>query len=176
MERADAKAEEAVHQLLSPRLTAILEHPSWMIGAGGVLKKPVPIRKADGWTDLLGVRPKKCEAMHDLRKAVREVRYIVESVESIYQGKEHSELRKATDMLVARQKVLGDVHDLEVLVEYSMANKNKVPSVLSYLQTCYHAQWDRWTTLEKTEPLLTKEARSFLENAIIGVLLVHSAA
>ena len=38
-----------------------------------------------------------------------QVRYIVESVESIYQGKEHSELRKATDMLVARQKVCMNV-------------------------------------------------------------------
>jgi len=104
-EVAAMAAEKAVHRLLTLRLADVLEHPSWMIGAGGVLKKPTPVNKAADWTHLLGVRPKKCERMHDLRKAVREVRYVIENVDSIYAGKDHARLLKARDMLVQRQKV-----------------------------------------------------------------------
>eukprot|EP00959_Pyramimonas_sp_CCMP1952_P328252 6872367-Pyramimonas_sp.AAC.2 len=35
--------------------TEVLEHPSWTIGAGGVLKQPKPLRKAAEWAHLLGV-------------------------------------------------------------------------------------------------------------------------
>jgi len=60
------------------------------------------------------------------------------------------------------------VHDLEVLAEYSMSVKDKIPLVLMHLQTRYCAKWDRWTVLEETNPLLTNASKAFLQKAITG--------
>lgn len=50
-----------------------------------------------------GVRPKKCERMHDLRKEIREVRYLMEGVETLYVGNDDFQTTK--NMLIKRQKV-----------------------------------------------------------------------
>jgi hypothetical protein len=55
---------------------------AWDVGAAGVLK-PLDKQTLSGdWACILGVRRLKCEAMHDLRKAIREARYALEAVQT----------------------------------------------------------------------------------------------
>jgi CHAD domain-containing protein len=127
--RADAAV--AVNLLLEPQLRGVLEHPSWSIGAKGVLKSPASIAKSTGnWAELLGVRPNKCERMHDLRKAIRELRYSIEGAEAAFMEhkKAHKRLLEARNMLVDRQKVLRD-REYSVRVTNRMADTENIPCV-----------------------------------------------
>eukprot|EP00976_Prorocentrum_cordatum_P063955 1177286-Prorocentrum_minimum.AAC.2 len=70
---------------------------------------------------------------------------------------------------VISEQVLGNVHDLEVLVEYSMGSKSRIPLVLKHLQKRYHSTWDRWSVLEETRPMVNDaEAKAFLLKAFLG--------
>jgi CHAD domain-containing protein len=52
--------------------------------------------------------------------------------------------------LVSRQSILGDLHDLEVLVEAICHAKavKAMPSVVTYLQRRYRKLWKKWQQME----------------------------
>lgn len=54
MQGATDEAEAAVPRMLAPRILEVVEYPSWVIGAAGVLKQPKPVDKAESWAALLG--------------------------------------------------------------------------------------------------------------------------
>jgi len=161
---ATDEAEAAVPRMLAPRILEVVEYPSWAIGAAGVLKQPKPVDKAESWAALLGVRPKKCERMHDLRKEIREVRYLMEGVETLYVGNDDFQTTK--NMLIKRQKVLGDLHDLEVLMEYIVTDATTIPTVIDFIKNQYRNGWLQWNLLEEEDPITTEKPREFMLSAV----------
>ena len=104
---------DAVSRALTRVAGQLFAHDGWELASlGGAEKEP--------WEQLLGVSSPRCEQIHSLRKAIREMRYAMEAFEPLYDTLDAEATRhfKAQlGALVELQTHIGTMHDVQVCIQ-----------------------------------------------------------
>lgn len=107
-------APDGAVRLLSAAAAELFAHPAWSLA----LAPTAPPRAgARAWEAALGARARACARLHALRKALREFRYALMSVQKLYKaagGATEAAFSATLRAVAEMQGHLGDCHDAEV--------------------------------------------------------------
>jgi hypothetical protein len=150
-------------------------HPGWELfdlHAGG--------SGSSAWEGLLGVTASRCEQIHSLRKAIREMRYAMEALQPLYEGLDANATRHyqaQVDTLVELQTHIGTMHDIQVCVQVlaSKAHKHEheheqakivFPQITASLRSRFD---DAWVAFQKgREKLISRAGQQHFYSALLG--------
>ncbi|GAQ92488.1 hypothetical protein KFL_010270010 [Klebsormidium nitens] len=144
------------------RVAAVFKHPAWSIDeisssgeAGSTASEDAPA--------VSSLDSQQCAIMHDLRKKIRELRYMLELLAPVYS--KAKEYKKALQQIVKCQSLLGDLQDLEVLSQFIGARLPRLPRYAAAMAAAHQHTWQRW--LETRAPLLTTSGRAAVYEAVL---------
>ncbi len=128
----------------------------------GMPPRHVGARRAP-WEAALHVARRRCESLHALRKAVREVRYMMEAYAPLYDAVPAYAAQMAA--LSALQAHIGTMRDVEVSLQ-SLPELVFCPAICGALQAAHAGAWAAFRT--GREPMLSPRGRAALYNAILA--------
>ena len=125
---------------------------------------------SSGAGGILGVSMPKCAHVHDLRKAVREVRYEMEAFAPLYGGRgtaRGDDYAQGLADLEALQAAIGEMRDVEVCAEALPAAAGaSMPEVCQALRGMHAVAWD--TVRAARQKLYSAQGKAALCLAIIA--------
>ncbi len=127
---AGLRAAIATPLVLGPQLAQVLLHPAWHAGTWG---SPSELQRAGGTVDMP-------EEVHDLRKAIRDLRYAAEALAPASGVPLDSFVRT----LKAWQDTLGEMHDAHVLASKLGPWRGRLPRIEAGLSRRFGAHREVW--------------------------------
>ena len=127
---AALSAAIATPLVLGPQLAQVLLHPAWHAGTWG---SPSELQRAGGTVDMP-------EEVHDLRKAIRDLRYAAEALAHTSDVPLGSFVRT----LKAWQDTLGEMHDAHVLASKLRPWGGRLPRIEAGLSRSFGAHREVW--------------------------------
>jgi CHAD domain-containing protein len=181
---------DAVARALTRVAGQLFAHDGWELSSlTGTEKEP--------WEHLLGVSAPRCEQIHSLRKAIREMRYCMENFLPLYdtldaEATRHFKAQLAA--LVELQTHIGTMHDVQVCiqvladtcggggsgaaaalgahVDWGKGKHNQAKRAFPQLTAALRSRFDdAWAEFQKgRERMLSREGQQQLYAALLGSL------
>ena len=116
--------------------------------------------------DMLGLRREPCARLHELRKAVRGLRYALDSLSpALKSGPGAAEFKAAAKSVTRLQSVLGELHDLHVLASFLLPHAAGLPRLTEALAEKHSRAWGEFQAIKDSR--LSSEGRAALYSAMV---------
>jgi CHAD domain-containing protein len=162
-EIAQLPIQQVLPDLLLPLLSQLFLHPGWLTGwqlGSGIVESAEPT------THILTQLHSQNEALHDLRKQIKRVRYQAELFVDYYGDPYLAQIEEFKQL----QDLLGHLQDRSVLQTFLQAqfkekSSNELPTLIQQLQTEHWELWQRWIAIQQS--YLDVEFRQNLRSQIL---------
>ncbi len=167
--------EEVLPDLLLPQVSQLFLHPGWQVG----LKNLHPEPTQNGLDQLSSeavehILQVEGETIHDLRKQVKRVRYLMNLFTDFYGATYSTYLQDMKDI----QEHLGDIQDSEVLEAVMTAIlksdiKSVLPTFAEVLTESRYQAWQKWQLFQRR--YLNTEVRLNFRSTLLHPTLESSS-
>lgn len=163
---ADLPLVQVLPDLLLPLMSELLLHPGWLVATSGTKQGGVQPTKRLSQTRIHQVLEQDSEALHDLRKQMKRVRYQTEFFTEFYGDSYQAQ----TDEFREVQDLLGQLQDGAVLSEFLAKELDtdwpkQLPDLHQQLQREQIEIWRQWQPIQAK--YLTAEFRQQLRQLVL---------
>lgn len=173
---------DVIPDLLLPQISQLFLHPGWLVKAehntlesNNGSDSPLLTKNEDGFS--LTFQPGEEEKLHDLRKQVKRVRYLMSLFTDFY-GQTYDVY---LEDMKAIQEHLGELQDGVVLEEFMMdiygdRISSALPNLLEILEQNRLKSWQKWQLLQRRycNPEIRHNFRSEIINGCLRQLTINN--